>query len=114
MDFIFFPVFIEDMISDKKLRKLLIEKNQKDKWPLQLAVFTIVFALVLGLIEFAFYGFTMEGHTANELLAVMGRGAVVAFLMTIIRFARTNYLLKKYKIELEAFEKQQAEVDKLI
>jgi hypothetical protein len=29
-----------------------------------------VFALVLGFIEFAFYGFTMEGHTTNDLLAV--------------------------------------------
>jgi hypothetical protein len=58
------------MISDKKLRQLLSEKGQKDKWPLQLGVFTVVFALVLGLIEFAFYGFTMEGHTTNDLLAV--------------------------------------------
>lgn len=101
------------MISDKKLRKLLFEKSQKDKWPLQLVVFTIVFALVLGFIEFAFYGFTMEGHTSNELLTVMGRGAVVAFVMTVIRFARTSYLLKKYKVELEAFETQQKEADKL-
>ncbi|WP_339698229.1 hypothetical protein [uncultured Roseivirga sp.] len=101
------------MISDKKLRQLLFEKNQKSKWPLQLVVFTIVFALILGLIEFAFYGFTMEGHTANDLLKVMGRGAIVAFLMTVVRFGRTNYQLKKYKGELDAFEKQQTEVDKL-
>tara|TARA_R110000796_G_scaffold252557_1_gene387710 strand:+ start:100482 stop:100790 length:309 start_codon:yes stop_codon:yes gene_type:complete len=101
------------MITDKKLRQLLSEKRQKDKWPLQLVVFTIVFALVLGFIEFAFYGFTMEGHTIDELLATIGKGAVVAFLMTIIRFGRINYQLKKYKVELDAFEKQQTEVDKL-
>lgn len=101
------------MISDKKLRHLLLEKSQKSKWPLQLIVFTIVFALVLGLIEFTFYGFTMEGHTTDELLVAMGRGAIVAFLMTIVRFARSNYQLNKYKVEIEAFEKQQVEIDKL-
>ena len=101
------------MISDKKIRQLLSEKAQKSKWPLQLVVFTVVFALVLGIIEFAFYGFTMEGHTTNELLSVMGRGAIVAFLMTIIRFGRINYQLKKHKVELDAFEKQQSEIDKL-
>lgn len=76
-------------------------------------MFTIVFAFILAFIEFATYGFTMEGHTSNDLLKVMARGAVVAFLMTVVRFARTNYLLKKYKVELDAFEKKQAEVDKL-
>ncbi|WP_421976974.1 hypothetical protein [Roseivirga seohaensis] len=101
------------MISDKKLRQLLLEKRQKDKWSLQLVVFTLVFALVFGIVEYAFYGFTMEGHTIDELLATMGKGAVVAFLMTIIRFGRTNYQLNKYKVELDTFEKQQSEIDKL-
>jgi hypothetical protein len=101
------------MISDKKLRQLLSEKGQKDKWPLQLGVFTVVFALVLGFIEFAFYGFTMEGHTTNDLLAVMGRGGIVAFLMTVVRFARINYQLEKYHTDLEVFEKQQSEINKL-
>lgn len=102
------------MITDKKLRQLLLEKSQKSKWPLQLAMFTIVFAFVLAVIEFAAYGFTMEGHTANDLLKVMARGAVVAFLMTVVRFARTNYLLKKYQTELEVFDKNQAEIDQLL
>lgn len=100
------------MISDKKLHQLLLEKKQKDKWPLQLVVFTVVFAFVLAFIEFAFYGFTMEGHTINDLLVVMARGATVAFVVNLVRFARTNYQLKKYKLELEAFEKEHAEADK--
>ena len=101
------------MISDKKLRQLLSEKGQRSKWPFQLAVFTGMFALIQGFIEFAFYGFTMEGHTINDLLLVMGKGAIVAFLMMVVRFARTNYLIKKHRGDLEVFEKQQAKIDKL-
>lgn len=99
--------------SDKKLRQLLVEKGHKSKWPLQLVLFTIMFALILGFIEFAFYEFTMEGHTINDLLVVMGRGAIVAFLMMVARFARISYQLKKYHKDLEVFEKQLAEINKL-
>jgi cytochrome c biogenesis protein CcdA len=101
------------MISDKKLRQLVSEKGQRSKWPLQLVLFTVMFALVYGLLEFAFYGFTMEGHTINDLLLVMGKGAIVAFLMMVVRFARINYLIKKHHSDLEVFEKQQAEINKL-
>jgi len=96
-------------ISDKKLRQLYLEEERMKQKPYLFWSKPIVFVIV-EVVTKSRYSEIIE---TNELIEICLKGVFVGLFIQVIEYLILKYKLRKYKVELDTFEKQQTEIDKL-
>jgi hypothetical protein len=100
-------------ISDKKLRQLYLEEERMKQKPYLFWSKPIVFGLTFVIVEVVTKSWYSEIIETNELIEICLKGVFVGLFIQVLEYLILKYKLRKYKVELNTFEKQQTEIDKL-
>tara|TARA_R110001592_G_scaffold26556_1_gene99299 strand:+ start:121 stop:432 length:312 start_codon:yes stop_codon:yes gene_type:complete len=100
-------------ISDKKLRQLVLESQRMKQKPYLFWSKPIVFGVTFVIVDAATKHWYSDIIEANELMGIGLKGVFVGLVIQVIEYLNLKYRLKKHRVELDTFEKKQAEVDKI-